>query len=106
MKKVFAIAMLMLAAGCMPRLPKLTLQQVAKAQERWPGTAPEALAEGRAMYSARCSSCHTLYSPASLSSRGWEDITEDMVDRAKLKPDEQEKVLRYLWAATVDAKTD
>jgi cytochrome c5 len=93
-----------LVSGC-TRLPPLQANQVAAAGDRWPGTTDAMLVEGQRMYSVRCSACHSLYQPDALKKHDWDDISDEMVERAKLTPHEQDLVFRYLYAATIDPIT-
>jgi hypothetical protein len=71
------------AAACATALPPAT-----------PGT--EA---GRAIYSAKCHSCHRLYKPDRVAHEKWPALLDKMSEKAKLTPDEEKAVLDYVLAS-------
>ena len=76
-------ALLASAAACATALPPAT---------------PETEA-GRAIYSAKCHSCHRLYKPDRVVPEKWPALLDKMSEKAKLTPDEEKAVLDYVLAS-------
>ena len=54
---------------------------------------------GRAIYSAKCHSCHRLYKPDRVAPEKWPALLDKMSEKAKLTPDEEKAVLDYVLAS-------
>ncbi|HWC65751.1 MAG TPA: hypothetical protein VG777_06695 [Thermoanaerobaculia bacterium] len=80
-------ALLASAAACATALPPAT---------------PETEA-GRAIYSAKCHSCHRLYKPDRVSADKWPALLDKMAEKAKLTPDEEKAVLDWILAVSAPA---
>lgn len=92
------------AAGCAAALDHPVEQDVEWASARWPQTTMEDLRRGRALYVEKCAGCHNLPLPAAYSPQEWEDYVAYMSADAKLNPDEQQSILRFLAAASARAR--
>jgi Dihaem cytochrome c len=88
--------------GCVT-LPPLTQGQLAAASARWPDTDAGTLESGRTLYKTRCNQCHGIMAPETLVKDKWEDVFEEMSENAELKPDDVQRVYRFLWTMTLDA---
>jgi mono/diheme cytochrome c family protein len=87
----------MLGAGaCASQLPVPAAVDVRRAEALWPGTTQQDLADGRALYVGRCSSCHTLALPHEFKRSQWAEFVNEMADAANLDQSEREKITRYL----------
>jgi hypothetical protein len=86
-------------AGCAGQLRAPTMADAARAGTRWPGTTVADLQQGQRKYGDRCSSCHALYSPEAYPAHKWQGFVEEMIDRAKLAPDDVRDIVRYLVVA-------
>lgn len=53
---------------------------------------------GRAIYQAKCHSCHRLYAPSRVGPEKWPALMEKMAQKAKLTPEEEKQVLDYVLA--------
>ena len=90
MRRLLAVVLVLSAAACSPPLPD-----------------PESA--GAQIYRVRCSGCHGLYAPASLTAAMWEVQVErmqrEMLRRAVNPLTEQERhlILTYLKAHASDA---
>lgn len=93
-----AVAALSLSA-CVSAIPVPDTADGLWAQSRWEDTTVASLSRGRALYVARCSSCHSLHVPATISATRWPTLIEEMTRRANLRPDERVLILRYLITA-------
>ncbi len=63
--------------------------------------AGDALAEGRKLYTTRCTECHDLEMLDTRNLGGWDKAVGSMARRANLKGDEQTRIMEYLGAALV-----
>jgi len=93
-----------LAAACSAALDHPTPQDAEWAQRDWPGTTVKDLAQGRALYVDKCSSCHNLHLPSEYSPEEWKGYVAYMVTEAKLTPEEHETIARYLAAASARSR--
>jgi mono/diheme cytochrome c family protein len=57
---------------------------------------PAGNSAGQKLYVAKCAKCHKFYDPAKYSDADWEMWMTKMGKKAKLKPDQQEDVSRYI----------
>ena len=89
----------LLCAGCVS-IPHLTAAQVEWASTKWPETRADELEHGRSIYVSRCGSCHAAPEPKEVMQQTDADMVKEMADRAKLTPEEQQAVMRFLEAAT------
>ena len=101
MKRVFLI---LAFTGCVT-IPHLTDAQLKWATTKWPEMPAAELEHGRALYVTRCGSCHTPPEPAEVMGKDDGDMVREMSDRAKLSPEEQQAVLRFLEVATTARPT-
>lgn len=53
-------------------------------------------ATGKKLYQNRCAKCHKMYDPAKYSDSQWELWMGKMDKKAKLSPEEKDKVLQYV----------
>ena len=83
-------------ASCTGQVPEPTSAHVARAQARWPDTTARDLRAGRELFVERCSGCHTLPRPSQHSAKEWPGIMAKMTPLVHMKPDQIEKVQRYL----------
>jgi cytochrome c5 len=87
-----------LLAACGGGLQQPTPKDAEFAAARWPGTTLAHLGEGRSLYARRCGTCHALYEPAERAEPEWRDSLAEMRERAKIRPEEEELILKYLVA--------
>lgn len=92
--------------ACSAALDHPTPQDAEWAQRDWPGTTVKDLAQGRALYVDKCSSCHNLHLPSEYSPEEWKGYVAYMVTEAKLTPEEQRAIARYLAAASARSRGD
>ncbi len=62
--------------------------------------------EGVVLYRKKCGGCHRPYAPSEIPAEKWVKVLPEMEVRAKLTPEEAEKIRRYLapdMAASHDA---
>ena len=64
------------------------------------GTTLHRLQEGRALYVAKCGSCHTLKVPSEYPPSVWRENLDEMQTRARITDDEKELMFEYLAAGT------
>ncbi len=50
----------------------------------------------RQLYSAKCSKCHRFYDPATYPEAKWRSWMTKMSKKAKLNPDQEDLLARYL----------
>jgi cytochrome c5 len=54
------------------------------------------LVKGRALYVAKCSSCHALYLPEKFKKAEWVNSVEKMAPKAKITDQEKQLILAYV----------
>jgi mono/diheme cytochrome c family protein len=88
--------------ACSAGLPQPTPVHVAAAQAEDPSATLEDLSRGRTLYASKCSGCHALRDPSSLSTDGWRHELDEMQTKqgVHLAPQESKDILRYLDATT------
>lgn len=99
MMKRMGFALFVLLAGCSSMLPVVTREDVRRAEARWPGVTQGVLEEGRQKYVDRCGGCHSLHLPSEYTESEWKEAVDSMQSRAKVSPEEKEKILTYLFVA-------
>lgn len=52
--------------------------------------------QSRKLYVTKCAKCHKLYDPAAYSDERWEHWVKNMGKKARLKPEQQRELERYL----------
>jgi hypothetical protein len=57
---------------------------------------PEQTAQARKLYLTKCAKCHKLYDPSKYSDPQWEVWMDKMSRKAKLRPEQQEALARYV----------
>lgn len=105
-RRAISAALLLSGAGasaCTPPPAAPVAADAVWAQQRWPGTTLGDLTQGRAVFVARCSSCHNLPDPAQKTADEWPAAVNEMAARAKLTSDQAARVSRYLGAMSVHA---
>jgi len=93
-----------LAAACSAALDHPTAQDAEWASREWPGTTVQDLAHGRALYVDKCSGCHNLHLPAEHTPEEWKGYVAYMTADAKITPEEQRAIARYLAAASARSR--
>ena len=87
----------LVVAGCATRSPNPT---AAPPPLPAGGGAPlltdEEVTAARALYIAKCSSCHKFYPPASYGETQWNSWMRKMSRKAKLEPTDEETLRKYL----------
>jgi mono/diheme cytochrome c family protein len=95
-KNVLLVGLLAALFACAGQIPRPTSLQAQWAAQRWPGVTPEGLAQGRTLYIAKCSGCHTLRVPTKYSEDRWPSLLDKMQKRAKISDDEKAQILHYV----------
>lgn len=54
------------------------------------------MAAGKKLYQNRCAKCHRMYDPAKYSDAQWQSWMDKMAKKAKLQPEEKQKLLEYV----------
>jgi mono/diheme cytochrome c family protein len=57
---------------------------------------PNESAAGQKLYVAKCAKCHKFYDPAKYSEADWQMWMTKMSKKAKLKPEQEEALSRYI----------
>ncbi len=83
-------------AACAGHVPYPSLSQRDFALRRWPDVSLESLTQGRSLYIARCSGCHTLKIPQAYPAAKWPKTLDKMAVRSKINDKEKELILRYV----------
>ncbi len=91
--------------GACVALPRVTPEQLMRAQTRWPDATAQELEAGRQAYALKCSGCHSLHLPSEFTADEWHDEVEEMADKAKLSAADRERIERFLVATSKDSAT-
>jgi hypothetical protein len=59
-------------------------------------SAPDDLSPARKLYVAKCAKCHKLYDPMRYSDAVWQQWMTKMSPKARLKPEQEERLARYI----------
>jgi mono/diheme cytochrome c family protein len=97
---VSAWVFVIVALGC-GALPEPQPVDATWAAQKWPDMSLERLKFGRELYAKKCSGCHVLKSPESVSAGGWAQEVADMRRKMgdQLSDAEAELIVRYLVTA-------
>lgn len=74
----------------------ITETDASRANEMFPGTTLADLQKGKLIYDANCGKCHKLHQPDSRSADSWNKIVPPMSRKAKLSPEDESLILRYV----------
>ncbi len=80
-----------LSVACAPALPVAGALDAARA-----ATTVEQLNAGRAIYVAKCTGCHSAHPPSNFAATEWPAHVADMRMDAKLTPEDESAITRYL----------
>ena len=69
------------------------------------GLSAQEVADGTSIYLTKCSQCHKFYNPARYKDDEWRSWMKKMSRKAKLTPDQENTVRRYLDAFRLEAKS-
>jgi cytochrome c5 len=69
------------------------------------GLRPQEVSDANSLYVAKCARCHRFYNPAEYSESEWRGWMTRMSRKARLKPEQQEILSRYLEAFRTKEKT-
>ena len=97
---VLVFALIVAGAGCASALPRPTESDLRWARVRWPEVTLDDLQHGRAIYVNKCAGCHNLHRPDDFEPERWTVVLAKMGKEAKLNPQEQRSVARYLSTAS------
>ncbi|MEO6098192.1 MAG: hypothetical protein ABIW76_22005 [Fibrobacteria bacterium] len=96
----------LLLSGCAgsSQVPAPTAKNVALAERHGEVTTLPALKVGRKLYISRCSSCHGLEAPESLTPAEWPEMVARMAENAKVNADQQRAITQYLVSVSAAAQ--
>ena len=102
----FALSTALLLSGCAGSgaVPAPTAKNVEYAGRHGQVTTLSALKVGRKLYISRCSSCHGLKDPKSLTPEDWPEMVGRMAENAKVNPDQQRAITQYLVSVSAAAR--
>ena len=97
------IALLALTAGCASPVPGHPAGQPPSAAEsaamaRRAGLTPAEIEQAVAVYNLKCARCHKFYNPADYDNAEWKLWMTRMSRKARLKPEQEKLLARYLAA--------
>jgi hypothetical protein len=104
--RVILLATGLVLAACSAALVHPGPADAEVAARRWPGTTVTALEGGREIYVARCSRCHALHLPEEYPAASWPALVEAMSSKAKLSPEEQAEVTRFLVTTSARVRSE
>ena len=104
MNRTWLGALLLGVVACGASVTPVPVQaDLARIENRYPGTTLAELEKGRSVYLSRCTSCHAPVAPGSIPAERWPREVSEMSERARLGEDES-LVVRYLVAQALRAK--
>ena len=71
---------------------------LAIAQKRWPGATSDDLSQGKTIFETKCTKCHAARQIVTRSEKNWLHEIDKMAPKAKLIPEEKEKLTIYILA--------
>ncbi len=92
----FLFSGLLSCVACRSGLQRPSLQEVLLAQKRWHECDLNSLKAGLTLYTTHCGQCHELYKPLAYSEDSWLDCLPEMAKRARITPEEQLLIRRFL----------
>ncbi len=92
-------AALLLVPSCSGSAPRVDAAMVQRAQASDPPADQATLEDARAIYAARCGSCHDLPMPDSKPQAAWPHYLKTMAPKARLNAEQSRLVLEYVLAA-------
>jgi mono/diheme cytochrome c family protein len=100
-----SMGMIALISGCAgtKTVPMPTAKDVEYANRNGQATSLAALNQGRKLYIRRCSACHNLKDPASLTPADWPEMVDRMATNAELNPDQKRAITQYLVGVSAAA---
>jgi hypothetical protein len=97
MKKYIYFTAVIFVFSCRPLLLIDPGQKdIARADEKFPGTTLEDLQKGKKIFESNCNKCHSLKMPFRVTEERIYKVLPVMAKRAKLDAKEEDLVLRYL----------
>src|SRR6186713_1283699 len=104
MKRTCFAGLLLCVVACGASATPAPIQaDVARIENRFPGTTLAELEKGRSVYLSRCTSCHAPVAPDSVPVDRWPHEVSEMSERAHLGTDEP-LVVKYLVAQALRAE--
>ena len=95
MRRACVGALLLSVVACGASATPAPVQaDVARIENRFPGTTLAELEKGRSVYLSRCTSCHAPVAPQSIPAERWPHEVKEMSERARLG-EEESLVVRY-----------
>lgn len=89
-------AAVFLLSSCKPMLTIPNDEDAVRAANKGIDISTGQLQQSRQLYINKCGSCHTLYLPNKYKGPMWEQVLNEMSQRAKLTEDEKKDLLTYL----------
>lgn len=71
-------------------------KQMSVAEKRWPNTQASEVSEGQHIYVTKCAECHMAFDIMEFSEKKWVHEIEKMAPKAKLTPEEKEKLSKHI----------
>jgi hypothetical protein len=95
MKKIIATLCLCTFAACAATSKFApAADELPAMQSRVPGISFDGAMQGYKLYATNCSNCHRLHNPEEYTAIEWNKILPEMFDKAKLKNEENQTLLR------------
>ena len=95
MKKIIATLCLYTFAACAATSKFApAADELPAMQSRVPGISFDGAMQGYKLYATNCSNCHRLHNPEEYTAIEWNKILPEMFDKAKLKNEENQTLLR------------
>src|SRR5438045_226869 len=93
--RLIVATLLCAAAGCQTKVPASRTPPTPD-PARLTGFSQEEISSAANLYTLKCGRCHQFYNPAQYNDVDWESWMRKMSKKARLKPEEQELLSRYL----------
>ena len=96
MKKILAVLMMLVFAGCTVHLLEPVDADAVRGGEKYPGITLDELQHGKFLYERYCEKCHRLKKPESRKEEGWIKIMPKMALKSKIDAPTKDLILHYL----------
>jgi uncharacterized membrane protein len=96
---ILPCTLMLLAAGCLPAVPKVGPELTASAARAYPDVAAEEFESDREAFLEHCSGCHLLRPPHRIERAELPELMEEMQEEVGFDDEAKRRIHRYIVAA-------